>query len=130
MCKDAAQSIAHAHSVDGWQVGRTSLKLRNSSNQPDAWESKQLVIFEEKIKAGAPPKTLVASEIVTNASGDNQFRFMKAIPTGQLCLNCHGSEIKNDVKALIDQHYPNDKAVDFKLGELRGAFTLTKTLQK
>ena len=128
VCKDAAPSIAQAHAVDGWQVGRTSLKLRNSNNQADEWESKQLAIFEEKIKAGANPKTLMANEVVTSAAGDKQFRFMKAIPTGKLCLNCHGSKIAPKLKSAINQHYPEDKAIGFNLGDLRGAFTLTKSL--
>ncbi len=45
-----------------------------------------------------------------------------------LCLNCHGSVEENippGVAAKIEQLYPNDKAIDFKEGELRGMWAVT-----
>ena len=128
VCNSSAISIAQAHANDGWQIGRTSLKLRNSDNQPDNWELKQLNDFEAKKAKGADIKTLVASEIITDTNGNQQFRFIKAIPTGKLCLGCHGSNIKPEIQAKLNQLYPNDQATGFKDGDIRGAFTLTKAL--
>ncbi|MOA58455.1 hypothetical protein D3C78_1828600 [compost metagenome] len=53
---------------------------------------------------------------------------MKAIPTGEPCLACHGQQIKPELAAVIDQRYPQDQARGFALGELRGAFTLRRSL--
>ena len=39
LCNTEAPEIAAAHSKDGWEVGRTSEKLRNPNNAPDEWES-------------------------------------------------------------------------------------------
>ena len=50
-------------------------------------------------------------------------------PTALVCLTCHGADIEPDLKAEIDRIYPNDQAIGFTLGELRGAFTITKTSQ-
>ena len=36
-CQALAPQIASEHS-DAWQLGRTSLKVRNPNNAPDAWE--------------------------------------------------------------------------------------------
>ena len=49
--------------------------------------------------------------------------FMRAIPMQeQPCAACHGTNIAPEVKAAIDQAYPEDLAIGFKPGELRGAF--------
>ncbi len=129
VCSKKAGEIAKKHSVNGWQVGRTALKLRNAkANAPDAWEKATLEMFEKKITEGADPKTLARAEVV-DMDGKKVFRFMKAIPVGKPCLTCHGGNVKADVLKAIRAHYPDDRATGFRLGQLRGAFTLKKPLQ-
>jgi hypothetical protein len=53
---------------------------------------------------------------------------MKAIPTGEVCLACHGSDITPEVAAAIDERYPDDMARGYSLGDVRGAFSLSKPL--
>jgi hypothetical protein len=53
---------------------------------------------------------------------------MKAIPTGEICLACHGESISPDVATAIREAYPQDQATGFSLGDIRGAFTLSKPL--
>jgi len=126
-CNEKAPAIAGARSQDGWRVGRTSLKLRNPGNAPDAWEEKTLREFEARKAKGEPAGQLAKAEIV-NENGQKTFRFMKAIPTAPLCLSCHGQEIKPEVAAKLDTLYPMDTARGFAEGDLRGAFTLSKKL--
>ena len=45
-----------------------------------------------------------------------------------MCLTCHGTDIKADVRAELTRYYPADKATGFRLGELRGAFSLVKLI--
>ena len=47
-----------------------------------------------------------------------------------MCTACHGSpdQISPEVKAKLAELYPNDKAVNYKLGELRGAVVVTRLL--
>jgi hypothetical protein len=47
-----------------------------------------------------------------------------------MCTACHGSteQITPSVKAKLEQMYPNDKAVDYKPGDLRGAVVVTRIL--
>ena len=128
VCQVQAPAIAHEMSEkSGWQVKRTSLKLRNPANAPDAWELKVLNKFEERKAAGEDPAKIAYAETVEQ-DGKKYFRFMKAIPTAELCLNCHGSELKPEVVESLDKHYVADKARGFKVGDLRGAFTLSKPL--
>jgi hypothetical protein len=129
VCQSVAPAIAAANSKDGWTLTRTSLRVRNSDNTPDAWELAQLQKFEDMNASGqqAADKPMVASEYIVN--GDNtEFRYMKAIPTQQLCLGCHGSNINPELSALINKTYPDDKAVNFALGDIRGAFSLQKII--
>ena len=127
VCHEKAQEITRKHNKDGWKVGRTALKLRNPKNAPDEWERAVLQEFEKKIAEGADPKKLAKAEVV-EMNGKKVFRFMKAIPVGKPCLNCHGEKVKEDVLAIIRKHYPQDRATGFKLGQLRGAFTLSRPL--
>ncbi len=112
----------------GWIIGRTSNKLRNQSNAPDSWEQMVLNNFQKQADAGSNIKTLAYSEIVTDKQGRKVFRMMKAIPTGEKCLACHGSKIKPEISAQLDKLYPQDKARGFSKGDLRGAFSLQKFL--
>jgi hypothetical protein len=130
VCKSVAPTIAAENSKDGWTLTRTSLRVRNSDNTPDEWELSQLQQFELVNASGQQPadKPIVASEFIVN-DGNTQFRYMKAIPAQQLCLGCHGSNIEPEVSALLSKTYPDDKAVNFALGDIRGAFSLKKDIK-
>ena len=53
---------------------------------------------------------------------------MKAIPTGKVCLTCHGSNINPNLRTKINELYPEDKAYDYKIGDIRGAFIVQRPL--
>lgn len=129
VCNLKAPQIAEKVSgTSGWDVSRTSLRYRNEGNMPDAWELRVLNDFEARKAAGESVKTMAYSETITDANGQTTFRFMKAIPTGDVCLVCHASEIGPDIEAKIAELYPNDKARGFNLGDIRGAFSLSKPM--
>jgi hypothetical protein len=129
VCKERAPAIARELSDrTDWDVGRTSLKLRNPVlNTPDEWERQVLIKFEERKASGEGVETMTYTEVV-EVHGGKLYRFMKAIPTGELCLVCHGDVINPDISAAIDEAYPDDQARGFALGDIRGAFTLSKPL--
>jgi len=131
-CNGLAPSITMKHSEEsGWDVARTSLKLRNPDNAPDAWERGVLQQFEERRAEGEGPDTLVYTEVVEE-DGDEYFRFMKGIvmppPEKMPCLKCHGENIDPKTAAMLDELYPQDEARGYKAGQVRGAFTLKKKL--
>ena len=123
LCREEAGPIAARHSSAGWQLGRTSLGVRNPDNQPDAWELSVLQDFEQRKAAGEKVAALEASRVSAG-----EFRYMKAIPTGGMCLACHGSKLSTPVTQVLDRLYPQDQARGFNLGDIRGAFTLTKSI--
>jgi Protein of unknown function (DUF3365) len=130
VCKDRAPAIAADLSArSGWEVGRTSLKVRNQAkNLPDVWETGVLEDFEARKAAGEPLDTMAFAAVV-ESDGVKRFRFMKPIPTGEVCLACHGSAITPEVAAVLDAQYPGDQARGFALGDIRGAFSLSKPLE-
>ncbi len=128
VCNEKALPIAEKVSKEqGFTIKRISLKNRNPNNAPNDWQKKVLEDFSAKHAKGADLKKMAYAKIV-ETEGKKQFRFVKAIPTGNLCLKCHGETITPDVEAKLAELYPDDKARGFKLGDLRGAFVITKDL--
>ena len=128
VCQDKAPSIAKNLSDKyGWTIARTSLKIRNPANAPDTWETKILNDFEARKAKGEAAKPMAHFEVV-ETDGKKAFRFMKAIPTGGVCLKCHGANIAPAIKAKLQKAYPDDKATGYKLGDVRGAFTITQPM--
>ena len=128
VCNVRAPEIAATPSPGQWAIGRTSHKIRNPSNAPDDWETEVLEMFRERAAAGESLNAMEATEFVAGDAGAT-YRYMKAIPVGQVCLTCHGTDVEPELKAEIGTYYPDDRATGFALGELRGAFTITKTSQ-
>ena len=128
VCNEKAPGIAAELSArKGWRVGRTSLKVRNPANAPDDWERNVLKSFEQRLGWGEKPETLEHYEAVER-DGKRFFRFMKAIPTGEVCLTCHGEPIDAGVAAKLKELYPEDQATGYQPGSIRGAFTVTQPM--
>lgn len=118
VCKDVAPAIASELSRErGAAVSRTSLRLRNPANLPRDWQFDVLRKFDDRKATDTAPEFY-------ESRPDGQFRYMKAIPTGGLCLACHGSEIPAEVGELLDEHYPHDRARGYAAGDIRGAFSI------
>jgi hypothetical protein len=130
VCSTKAPAIAADISKkQGWKVARTSLKLRNPKNAPDAWETKVLKEFEARKAKGENPAQMEYSEMIMG-QGKHEFRYMKAIaiPENAPCLTCHGDKIDPAVGAKLKTLYPQDQATGYKLGDIRGAFTITQPM--
>ena len=129
-CNDKAPKMAAATSQStGWAIRRVSLKNRNPKAVPDAWEQAVLEDFDRRRAAGESPANMEKAEIV--AEGDKRtLRYMKALPTQGVCLNCHGTEdkINSAAKAKLTELYPNDKATGYSEGQIRGALTVKRPL--
>lgn len=119
VCKEIAPQIASELSRrSGAQVSRTSLRIRNPGNLPADWQVEVLRNFEGK--DGSPDATKEFFQRRENG----EFRYMKAIPTGGLCIACHGTTIPYSVKRILSEHYPHDRAVGYEAGDVRGAFSV------
>jgi Protein of unknown function (DUF3365) len=128
VCNVNAPTIAASiGSERGWEVGRTSLRIRNPGNSPDAWERHVLETFEERLISGEKATGMEYYEVVQQ-NGARVFRYMKAIPTVEMCESCHGSDLDKSVKERLRDLYPMDQARGYRAGDIRGAFTFAKSL--
>ncbi len=125
VCAVRAPEIAKQLSLEtGWQLKRVSLKFRHSKTaMPDKWEEKILRQFDERQSQGELPAEMAYAEVV----GD-QFRFIKAQGVEAICLTCHGETLDSSVRDALNKHYPDDRAIGYSLGQVRGAFSLSRAL--
>lgn len=123
VCSVEAQAISQEFSEGELSVRRVSLLTRNPVNDPDDWEEERLRAMASSHDAGEMLGERV--EIVTR----NQvpvLRLIRPILVAPPCLVCHGdvSTIEPAVLELIRSRYPNDRAVGFEAGDLRGAVSV------
>jgi hypothetical protein len=131
VCSDIAQVLTNNFGVErGIYIKRVSLKNRNPNNFPDDFEKGILNQFELLYQNNELNNETEFVEIVTE--GDyNYLRYLKPIIVQAECLNCHGSqtEMMPEVRNLITQNYPGDKAIGYKMGDLRGAVSIKKVVE-
>jgi hypothetical protein len=127
VCHTEAPKIAQRISQQtGFDIHRTSLKPRATA--PLAWEKPVLEGFEEQKAAGKPLKTMQWHQVV-EVDGERTLRFMKPIKTEAICLTCHGTKVDPALMTKIKSLYPQDHATGFKLGDIRGAFSISAPLK-
>ncbi len=101
---------------------RVTHRPRNPQNRADTNELAVIRQFEAELSKGATPKPIVA------ANKPDSFTYYAPIVLKlPLCLRCHGepgADIKPDVLGQIKKTYPADEATGFKLGQLRGLWSV------
>ncbi len=125
---EIAQNLSAKHQL---QVARVGTRARNAvMGQPNEWQALALKQFEARLANGDKPQDIEFVQLTKSGSYDLELRYAKPIVMQAMCTACHGSpeQITPAVKAKLQQLYPNDKAVDYKPGELRGAVVVTRIL--
>lgn len=123
-CNIAALEItSDISNLNEISIKRTSLKLRNKSNMPDKWEIDVLNSFEQRKQNGEKIATLYYQDIYAEKN-KIFYRYIKAIPTIKACLTCHGSNRDPKVVSKIIELYPDDRAYNYAIGDIRGAFSV------
>jgi len=110
-CREKAPMVAaHVAEMYGIEIGRTSHLLRNPANVPPAWAASYVAeMVDEPTWVGGP---------------DGELGALLPIRLKAECTMCHGpaDAIDPDVMAAIHEIYPDDQAVGFTEGDLRGWF--------
>lgn len=102
-------------------IKRLAKKNRNALNATNEVESE---IYKSYVLEWLDGQVLQA-KVIPNESGHPVY--YRAIGIQPLCLNCHGvsgKDIPSPLAEKIAELYPNDKAIDFKNGELRGMWAI------
>jgi hypothetical protein len=99
------------------------------ARHPDVWEARQLADFNIRAANGEKIETLETGEVVTE-NGKQVYRYIRAIPVGDVCLKCHGPVDKVDasLKSQLANSYPHDAAFGYEKGQIRGALTVKRPL--
>ncbi len=130
VCSDTAQVLTNNYGVNkGIYIKRVSFKFRNSNNKPDEFETNALKYFEELKSNGKLTDSTEYFEVVEK-EGVKNVRYMKPIIVQAPCLGCHGTsdQIGPEVKTMLQNKYPEDKATGYQMDDLRGAVSIQKTL--
>jgi hypothetical protein len=124
VCRTRAPEIAAKLSREsGALVSRTALRVRNPANAPDDLQHAILEQFADDLATGRAETPLEAA-VEINRGGKIEHRYMRAIPMDGVCLTCHGQQLAPDVASAIARDYPDDQAIGFEQGQLRGAFSV------
>ncbi|TWU64576.1 DUF3365 domain-containing protein [Crateriforma conspicua] len=111
VCQTEAPQIATEVSEEhDLRIGRTGVRLRNSSNEPPAW---------------AKPLTDAKTDTPTFVVLDNEdAAALLPIKLQGQCLMCHGpkEQIAPIIQDQLAKLYPDDEATGFHEGDLRGWF--------
>ena len=123
VCSESAQEITGQFNLEtGHSVRRVSLKYRNPKNVPDEYERRKLEEFDLLNRQKKLEKEYV--EGVTE-EGRQYLRYMRPLLIVPLCLTCHGPKenIPQEVKTILSEKYPDDRATGFLVGDVRGAIS-------
>lgn len=126
-CRDLAPGIASRLSrTTGARVARTSRRYRNPLNAPESWQKEVLESFEAQLqsRSESPMETSPGKLPEFYAADEEGARFMKAIPLGPLCATCHGMSVAPEISEALAIEYPHDLATGYRIGALRGAFSI------
>ena len=127
VCTEQAPEIAGRLSrQSGAAVSRVSSRFRNPLNAPAAWQraalGELLAAMPDVQQAGIPDPASLPEHFELDGQGGA--RYLKAIAIAPLCVTCHGEIVADDVAKQLVADYPFDRATGYRLGELRGAFSV------
>ncbi len=112
-CRTKAPEIAASLSQGGVRVGRASHRLRNPANAPPAWVEPLLDGYraDPSLRAGRAVRL-----------DEHRRGYVEPIFVQPLCLTCHGEDLSEPISSRLAELYPEDRAVGYRVGDLRGVF--------
>lgn len=128
VCAGEAQPLTaktQAGLPTGVKIKRTSLRLRNPKNAPDAEERRILGKLAKAEKSGEPLPEVVLER--WNGPEGAGYRYYRPIRMVGLCLVCHGpaKDLAPVVRDALAKRYPGDRATGYGSGALRGIISVT-----
>lgn len=117
--QELTDSLANKYQV---HLKRVSLKNRNALNKPSKLEQGLLEAYQYTFEQGGS-----LNNNVQFYSNEDSILYNKPIFIGsELCLNCHGDKSNQalEVKEILKDNYPADSAHGYKIGDLRGMWSV------
>ena len=124
VCSELAQEITQQFNKrTRYYARRVSLRYRNPKNIPDDYEQRKLEEFDFLNRE----KRLENEYMEVVKEGSQEYlRYMKPLVAIPLCLVCHGPKenIPSEIKAILTEKYPDDRATGFLSGDVRGTISV------
>ncbi|MDF1544370.1 MAG: DUF3365 domain-containing protein [bacterium] len=118
VCETKAPLIAAAHSESEFlSINRITDRNRNPKNLADSTQMEVLTKM-------SLDSTINEQHFWADTETGRKFSYYKAIRVNALCLKCHGKteDIDPSVREELVNSYPGDRAVEYEVGDFRGAF--------
>lgn len=115
VCKPVGGKIKMIAESTGWTFKQVTHKNRNEKNAIDENVKKYYDSFLNDAKK-------MRESYKTEINGVTGTRYLQKITVQENCLSCHGQLDKRP--QFIKDKYANDKAYDFKVGDLRGVYSV------
>jgi hypothetical protein len=106
---------------NGVRVKRISLKYRNPANKPTQDEE----IILQSLQNLQTENVMLPKQLVQKIDTNTYKYYKPLLINKKVCLKCHGNVKDTDLKRAIKERYPIDKALQYKMGDLRGAVVVT-----
>ena len=129
VCSEVAQEITREFNRHtGHYARRVSMRYRNPRNLPDGYEQRVLSHMEVENRQKHLAKEYVE---VVKEQDVRILRYMRPLIAAPVCMNCHGLKetMTPEVKRMLAERYPEDRATGFQEGDLRGAISVKIVLK-
>jgi len=116
VCRPVGMRAVAIGKENGWQVRQVASKFRNPDHAPASAQEREVIdLFHRHPEINGLWEPATAEQ----GAGLNYYRRINVEPS---CLACHGTKASRP--AFVKDNYPNDKAFDFKVGDLRGMYAV------
>ncbi len=115
VCRPVGGQARRLAEENGWRVAQLAEKYRNPAHRLDAEAERAYRLMAED---GGLMGIWVGAEL----DGQHGYRYFRRIVVEQACLACHGP--KDDRPQFVKDGYPEDRAYDFEVGDLRGLYSV------
>lgn len=116
VCKPVGMKAKQLSKENGWQVKQIAKKYRNPAHKPDNLSAQMALAKFDR------DSELMGFWDRETIAGESGTRYYRRINVEFSCLACHGS--KNSRPQFVKDKYPQDLAYDFKIGDLRGMYSV------
>jgi len=122
-CSQNALSLTDTIAIESkLSIKRVSDLNRNPINAATAEEKAVLIKWRTMLANG---QTLPSGELKKLSNGKDAY-YKPIVINNEACLKCHGNlESDSPLTKAIKATYPEDKAVGYKMGDLRGMVVVT-----
>ncbi len=115
VCMPVGKQAKQLAEENGWKVQQLAFKYRNPANKLDEEAASVYRMMLEDPGA-------MGLWISIEKNGQAGMRYFRRIVIEEACLACHGA--KDARPQFIKDGYPEDRAFDFQVGDLRGLYSV------